>query len=117
MRVTLRRAVGVAGVLAAAALAPAARAQAPGRQDSGPVPTFTFIRVQTTVSVPDGGTATLGGYGRLSEGRTAFGAPGLGRGFRNVGYGRSAAGSRVSVSVRVIDLREEEYRQTGYRSR
>ncbi len=115
MRVTLRRAAAVAGVLVAAALAPAARAQAPGRQ--GPVPTITFIRVQTTVTVPDGGTVTLGGYGRLSEGRTAYGAPGLGRGSRNVGYGRSAVGSGVSVRVRVIDLREEEYRQTGYRSR
>ena len=111
MRVTLRRAAAVAGVLAAAAaLAPAARAQG-----FGPVPTFTFIRVQTTVTVPDGGTVTLGGFSRLSEGRTAFGLPG--RGFRNIGYGRSAVGGRVNVRVRIINLREEEYRQTGYRSR
>ena len=115
MRVTLRRAAVAVALMAAAALAPAARAQAPGRQ--GSVPTITIIRLQTTVTAPDGGTASLGGYGRLSEGRTEYGAPGLGRGFRNVGYGRSAAGSRVSVRVRVIDLREEEYRQTGYRSR
>jgi general secretion pathway protein D len=81
------------------------------------VPIVTFIRVQTTVTAPDGGTVSLGGYGRLSEGRTEFGAPGLGRGFRNVGYGRSATSGRVSVRVRIIDLREEEYRQTGYRSR
>jgi hypothetical protein len=113
MRVTLRKAAAVAGALvAAAALAPAARAQG-----LGPVPTFTLIRLQTTATAPDGGTVTLGGYSRLSEGRTEFGAPGLGRGPRNVGYGRSAVGSGVSVRVRIINLREEEYRQTGYRSR
>jgi general secretion pathway protein D len=111
MRVTLRQAVGVvAGLLVAAALAPAARAQG-----FAPVPTLTAIRLQTTVTVPDGGTVTLGGYSRLSEGRTEFGMPG--RPFRNVGYGRSAVGGRVNVRVRIINLREEEYRQTGYRSR
>jgi general secretion pathway protein D len=112
MRVTLRQAVGVvAGLLVAAALAPAARAQG-----FAPVPTLTAIRLQTTVTVPDGGTVTLGGYSRLSEGRTEFGLPG-GRGLRNIGYGRSAVGGRVNVRVRIINLREEEYRQTGYRSR
>jgi type II secretory pathway component GspD/PulD (secretin) len=86
-------------------------------------PVFTSIRVQTTVTVPDGGDATLGGYSSLSEGRTEFGTPGLGRvpyvgrGFRNVGYGRSAVSGRVGVSVRIISLEEEEYRQTGVRSR
>ena len=110
MRVTLRRAVWVAGVLVAAALAPAARAQG-----IGPVPTLTAIRLQTTATAPDGGSVTLGGYSRLSEGRTEFGLPG--RGLRNVGYGRSAVSGRVILRVRVIDLREEEYRQTGYRSR
>jgi hypothetical protein len=42
--------------------------------------------------------------------------PVAGRGFRNVGYGRSALSGRVTASVRVIDLREEEFRQTGFRS-
>jgi hypothetical protein len=110
MRSTLRRAVWVAGLLVAAAVTPAARAQG-----FGPVPTLTAIRLQTTATVPDGGTVTLGGYSRLSEGRTEFGMPG--RTFRNVGYGRSATGSRVIIRVRIINLREEEYRQTGYRSR
>ena len=111
MRSTLRRGVWVAGLLVAAALPPAARAQG-----LSPVPTLTVIRLQTTATVPDGGTVTLGGYSRLAEGRTEFGAL-PGRPFRNVGYGRSAAGTRVNVRVRIIDLREEEYRQTGYRSR
>ena len=58
----------------------------------------------------------------LRAARSEFGPPGLGRlpyisrGPRNVGYGRSAVSGRVTASVRIIDLREEEYRQTGYRS-
>jgi type II secretory pathway component GspD/PulD (secretin) len=126
----LHRAAVAAGFLAATALPGVARAQAPVRvtvsassitvSSGGPV--GPSVRVTTTVGVPDGGTVTLGGYSRLSEARTEAGAPVLGklpfagRGFRNVGYGRAAASTRVTASVRVIDLREEEYRQTGYRS-
>jgi len=86
------------------------------------VPTFTTIRLQTTVTVPDGGSVTLGGYSQVSEGRTEFGVPVLGRvpyasrGVRNVGYGRETVSGRVSASVRIIDQREEEFRQTGVRS-
>jgi Flp pilus assembly secretin CpaC len=135
MRIASRRAAWVAGIAVAAALAGEARAQGPGRRPlSGPLavyyyrqalvaPTCTNIGVQTSVAVPDGGTAALGGYGRVAEGRTQYGVPGvggvpyLGRGFRNVGYGRSTATARVSASVRIIDLHEEEFRQTGVRSR
>lgn len=131
MHRALPRAVGFAGLLAAAALTPPARAQAPVRVSytvasvsvSGrPVPGVVSIRVTTTVGVPDGGTVTLGGFSSLSEARDEAGAPVLGklpvagRGFRNVGYGRTATSTRATASVRVIDLREEEYRQTGYRS-
>jgi general secretion pathway protein D len=117
MKGTFRRVGWVAGVLAAAALTPAARAQAPVV-----VPVPTSIRLQTTVTVPDGGTALVGGYSRVSERRTELGVPGLGgvpyvgRGFRNVAYGRSIVTGRVTASVRIIDLREEEFRQTGFRS-
>jgi type II secretory pathway component GspD/PulD (secretin) len=122
------------GILLALASAPAVGAQTPApygvavyRTQAGttvfvPIPTRTTLAVQTSVSVPDGGTATLGGYSRLSEGRSEYGAPGLGkipyagRGFRNTGYGRSAVNQRAGVSVRIIDLRDEEYRQTGFRS-
>ena len=137
MQRTLRRLVGTAGILVAALVTPSAQAQAqaPGRPAPGPflafyprqtiavVPAYTTIGVQTTVAVPDRGTASLGGYSRLSQGRTESGVPVLGRapyggrGFGNVGTGRSAVSGTVSVRVRVIDLREEEYRQTGYRSR
>jgi Flp pilus assembly secretin CpaC len=136
MQITRWRAVWMVTVLAATALAPAVRAQGPGRPARGPVynsgraarpafvvvPTFTTIRLQTTVTVPDGGSVTLGGYSQVSEGRTEFGVPVLGRvpsagrGVRNVGYGREAVSGRVSASVRIIDLREEEFRQTGVRS-
>jgi general secretion pathway protein D len=118
MRITLRWAVGLAGLLAAATLTPAAFAQ--GRPPR--VVVFTNLSLQTTVTVPDGGTATVGGFSGLSEGRSEYGAPVLGRspyasrGFRNVGYGRRAVDGRVSVRVRIINLREEEFRQTGFRS-
>jgi hypothetical protein len=138
MRNTLHRVVWVAGVVAAASLTPAVRAQAPARAVVGPTlvysplafqspfvspPAVTQIAVQTSVAVPDGGTALVGGYSRVSEGRSEYGPPVLGkapyvsRGLRNIGYGRSVVAGRVTASVRVIDLYEEEYRQTGVRSR
>lgn len=88
------------------------------------VPGTGIVRISPpTVLVPDGGTAVIGGITRVSEGRTQFGAPilgqvpGVNRGFANVGYGRSVTVGRATVSVRIIDLAEEEFRQTGYRSR
>jgi hypothetical protein len=141
--------VWVAVILGALVLTPVAQAQVRGRSVPGrfgvassgralrpifvgaptvpvvflPVPTLSTINLQTTVSVPDGGSVSLGGYSELSEGRSEFGVPGLskvpylGRGFRNVGSGRTAIYRRVRVAVRVIDLREEEYRQTGVDNR
>jgi len=134
MRITLHQVI--ASVLVAAALTPAAQAQFRSQVFISPVVVpstgtarvairtsgFGNVSVQTTVAVPDGGTATAGGYSRVSEGRSEYGvpivgkAPYVGRGFRNVGYGRSTTSTRVNVRVRIIDLREEEYRQTGYRS-
>ena len=77
----------------------------------------TAISAQTSVSVPDGGTVRLGGFGSAHDGRKEFGAPGGGRPLRNVGYGRSISGSTIAVKARVIILAEEEERQTGVRSR
>ena len=82
-------------------------------------PESTFLRVQTSVSVPDGGEALVAGYSLRSEGRNEFGVPGLGkvpyldRGFRNVGAGTSIRRTTVSVRARIIILSEEEERQTG----
>jgi type II secretory pathway component GspD/PulD (secretin) len=87
------------------------------------VPVTGTIVVGTTVNVPDGGEVLAGGYSSYSEGRTEFGAPVLGklpyagRAFRNVGYGRTISSRSVTVGVRVIDLADEEERQTGIRSR
>src|SRR5689334_6815762 len=53
------------------------------------------MQAQTTVVVPDGGEALAARYGTYSEGRNEFGVPGLGklpyagRGFRNIGQGRT----------------------------
>jgi type II secretory pathway component GspD/PulD (secretin) len=86
-------------------------------------PAITTFGVGTSVLVPDGGTALLGSYATRAEGRNEFGAPILGRvpvagrPFRNTGYGYSTQTSQVSVRVRIIDLAEEELRQTGYSSR
>ena len=121
MQITVYRMVWVIGMLVAAALTPSARAQGLGRVFVT-APTVTTIRAQTTVTVPDGGTALVGGISQLSEGRTEYGVPVVGkvpyvgRGFRNVGYGRTIVSGKVTATVRIIDLREEEFRQTGVRS-
>jgi len=72
--------------------------------------------VNSTVSVPDGGAAVLGGFSSLAESRTEFGPPGLSqlpyasRLFRNVGYGRQMQGTSLQVSARIIILEELEPR-------
>jgi type II secretory pathway component GspD/PulD (secretin) len=82
-------------------------------------PNFTTVTVQTTVSVPDGGTVLLGGLKTLREGRNEFGppvlskVPYLNRLFKNVGYGREAESLLLMVTPRVIINEEEETRQTG----
>jgi hypothetical protein len=77
------------------------------------------VGLNTTVQVPDGGTAVAGGYSRYAEARNEFGPPGLSRIpyasrlFKNVGYGRDVGSFRVLIGVRVISLREEEERFLG----
>jgi hypothetical protein len=133
----IHQVVWVAGILCAAALTPDAQAQGRGRPVASPSVGYYYpsraarvvvtaasgnIRIQTAVRVPDGGTASLGSYSRLAEARSEYGVPVLGkvpylsRGFRNVGYGRTVLRRSVTASVRIISLREEEFRQTGFRS-
>ncbi|WP_390620381.1 type II secretion system protein GspD [Stieleria varia] len=84
------------------------------------LPTFAFTSVQTTVSVPDGGTILLGGIKRMSEGRTERGIPMLSkipyvsRLFRNVAVGRDASSLMLMVTPRIIIQEEEEETQTGF---
>jgi general secretion pathway protein D len=80
------------------------------------LPSFAFISVVTTVSVPDGGTVLLGGIKRLSEGRNEFGVPLLSkvpyinRLFRNIGIGRETDSLMMMVTPRIIIQEEEEER-------
>jgi type II secretory pathway component GspD/PulD (secretin) len=77
-------------------------------------PVTTAVSVQTTVSVPDGGTVLLGGIKTLREGRNEFGPPILSklpyinRLFKNVGYGREAESLLMMVTPRIIINEEEE---------
>jgi hypothetical protein len=79
-------------------------------------PPFFAFGTTTAVVVPDGGTASVGGYSRMLEGRNEFGPPGLsnipyaGRLFRNIGYGREPRSIRLLASVRVFSMAEEEER-------
>ena len=80
------------------------------------LPSFAFVTVTTTVSVPDGGTVLLGGIKRLSEGRNEFGVPILSkipyinRLFKNVGIGRETQSLMMMVTPRIIIQEEEEDR-------
>ncbi len=80
------------------------------------LPSFSFVSVVTTVSVPDGGTVLLGGIKRLSEGRNEIGVPLLSkvpyvnRLFRNVGIGRETESLMMMVTPRIIIQEEEEER-------
>ncbi|RMF99654.1 MAG: general secretion pathway protein GspD, partial [Planctomycetota bacterium] len=77
-------------------------------------PTFASMTVNTTVSVPDGGTVLLGGIKRLSEGRSEAGVPILdkipyvNRLFKNVGVGRETQSLMMTVTPRIIIQEEEE---------
>jgi general secretion pathway protein D len=80
------------------------------------LPSYAFLNVSTTVSVPDGGTILLGGVKRLSEGRNEFGVPLLShipyvdRLFRNVSVGRETQSLMMMVTPRIIIQEEEEER-------
>ena len=78
------------------------------------LPTFSFVTVTTTVSVPDGGTVLLGGIKRLSEGRDEAGIPildklpYLNRLFKNTGISRTTQSLMMMVTPHIIIQEEEE---------
>jgi type II secretory pathway component GspD/PulD (secretin) len=80
------------------------------------LPRQNIVQIDTTVTVPDGGTVLLGGVKRLREERQEFGVPILAktplinRLFRNVGIGRTTDSLMLMVSPRIIILEEEEER-------
>jgi len=107
-------------VIASSVFAFWAASQAAAQQNlTVQLPTFNVTTVQTTVSVPDGGTALLGGISRFSEGSTSRGVPilnkvpGVSRLFGNRGIGRDVGLSQMTVTPRIIIQEEEELRQTG----
>ncbi len=83
------------------------------------LPTFAYVTVTTTVSVPDGGTVLLGGIKRLNEGRNEYGVPMLdkvpylNRLFKNTSVGRETQSLMMMVTPRII-IQEEEEEKLGY---
>lgn len=90
--------------------------QATGISTQIQLPVFSLTQVDTTVTVPDGGTVLLGGVKRLREERREFGVPILAktplinRLFRNIGIGRTTDSLMLMVTPRIIILEEEEER-------
>ena len=76
------------------------------------LPTFRQFSVNTTVSVPDGGSAFLGGVTTARSGSTSNSVPLLGRIpvanrlFQNRAIGSDVTSSRAYVRAQVIDLLE-----------
>lgn len=75
------------------------------------LPTFSFVSVTTTVSVPDGGTVLIGGkkvsLGEIPNGPDLSNIPYVDRLFNNVGTGRDAHSLMMMVTPRII-IQEEE---------
>lgn len=65
------------------------------------LPSFSSFGVNTSVSVPDRGSISLGGVGRSSIGSTAYG-PAFGPGNRS--FGRNLSGSATSMQATIQDL-------------
>lgn len=74
------------------------------------LPTFRQFRVDTSVMVPVGGSATLGSVRRSQTGVTERGVPilgrvpGIGRAFNNRGIGLADGTSQARVHATLIDL-------------
>ncbi|HVX15322.1 MAG TPA: hypothetical protein VHC22_29300 [Pirellulales bacterium] len=78
------------------------------------LPSSSIYGADTTVSVPDRGSVSLGGVGRSSTGSTAFG-PSVGRGNRSVGS--SLSGSSASVRAKVHDIQALDRASNGNKNK
>lgn len=92
----------LAGIAIFCGVISAVTAQQPQVPTTVQLPTFSQFTVVTTVSVPDGGTAYLGGIGRGSDSNITRGIGPL----RNRGLSSSRGASGVSVSATIIDHEE-----------
>jgi hypothetical protein len=91
----------VLGSLAVLAFAAEADAQAHVVQ----LPSFSYFTTNTSVLVPDGGAAYLGGVNRAGSGSTSRGIPGLGGlPFGNRGSANYASGGGMQVTATIQDL-------------
>jgi type II secretory pathway component GspD/PulD (secretin) len=71
------------------------------------LPVVSVFNVRTVVSVPDGGTMSLGGVSRHSSGRTSRGVPGFGGPlFQGRGIGYSSGRNQATVKATIISNRE-----------
>jgi hypothetical protein len=86
-------------------VAQAAMAQRPGT--SVQLPTFSYFGIGTSVSVPDRGSASLGGVSRAQGDLSQFGAPLLPFGNRSMGSSRGASGAQVSVWIHDFEAMDE----------
>ena len=74
------------------------------------LPTFSFFSTSTTVSVPDGGSALLGGVNRSQQGSNEYGVPMLPfRPFGNTSIGGSTsdASQRVTATIHDFEAMDE----------
>lgn len=71
------------------------------------LPTVRVFNISTVVSVPDGGTLSLGGSTGSSRSRISRGLPG-GRPFQNRAIGGTSSAANSSVSARLIIMSEYE---------
>jgi hypothetical protein len=67
------------------------------------LPTFSFATVSTTVMVPDGGSAFLGGVNRSAEGRSEYGVLPF-PGFQNRGIGQDRSATNMFVTATIHDF-------------
>jgi hypothetical protein len=85
------------------------------------LPTYNYSTVNTTVSVPDGGTAVMGGVKRGAWGQTSRGVPiagklpFVGRPFGNRAIGSRQSAGMMSTTVQIIDFQELEEQLMGGR--
>jgi len=91
----------------------------PAQAQTVQLPSFSFSTVNTTVSVPDRGSALVGGINRASSGSTSRGVPivgkvpGLNRLFNNRGIGSARSASQFRVNATIIDLHEMDQQILG----
>lgn len=71
------------------------------------LPSFSYFGVDTSVSVPDRGSMSVGGVGRSSMGSTAFG-PVLGPRSRSFGRQMSASSTTVHATIHDFDAMDRQ---------